>query len=87
MPSTLEVRFRTFASRPPVRRIGLVLMAVVAVKNLVLLSIALLDQPSRKTNLVLSFAWVLGLVVLLFLAREWRRVSRRERESRAAASN
>ena len=71
MASNLEARFNTFRSRPNVRRSGLCILSGMIVFYLVLISIALVGQPSRRAEIVLAICLFLGVCALVMLIRFW----------------
>jgi hypothetical protein len=76
MPSSLELRFRAFSARTPVRRTSVVVLALFVLTYLALTAPELLHPPSRRVQIALVLAWCLGVAALLILVRFWRHITR-----------
>jgi hypothetical protein len=87
MGSALELRIKAFCARPPVRRTGIVILAVTVLIDLALMTPALINATSFRVQAVLAAVWLLGVVALLMLVRFWRHISKETGASPPVASN
>jgi len=76
MPNSLELRFRGFAARTRVRRIGVLVLALIVSTDLAIIAPVLIHARSRRAQIALVVVWCLGVAALLMLVRLWGHITR-----------
>ena len=82
MPDPYVSHLHRFGARKWLQKVAVLILFLIAMVNLILVSIGLLGGSRPHGNLLLFLLWVMGIIGFVMLARLWRALVRRRRSPR-----